>query len=58
MNNGIRVIRRRGEDDDRLLKRFNKVVEKSGIMSDAKKYEYYDKVERKKSKRRKYEERD
>lgn len=48
---GIRVVRRYGEDDDRLLKRFKKAVEKSGLMSEIKKYEYYDKLERKKKKR-------
>lgn len=38
----IRITRHHNEDDERLLKRFKKSVEKSGIMAELRLREYYD----------------
>ena len=43
MRRGVRVIKRQSETFEQMLKRFTKAYEKSGIISDVKKHEYFDK---------------
>lgn len=42
-NSGICVVRRKGESDDELLKRFRKKYSKSGIAKELKERMYYEK---------------
>lgn len=38
----IRIVRHHGEDDDRLLRRFKKSIERSGLMAELRQREHYD----------------
>ena len=38
----IRIVKHQGEDVDRLLKRFKKSVERSGLMAELRQRETYD----------------
>jgi small subunit ribosomal protein S21 len=40
---GLTIVARLGEDIESMIKRFKRKVNKSGILRDAKKKEYYDK---------------
>lgn len=46
----VRVVRFNGEDDEHLLKRFKKSVEKSGNLTEAKDRAYFDKAAKRRGK--------